>query len=66
MIKYNNIKQIIESLNINRECGIREKAFDWQEIATRSFKDKRKIINVCKKYGKVQRHFYGFSVRLEL
>ena len=27
--------------------------------------NKRKIINVCKKYGKVQRHFHGFSVRLE-
>lgn len=63
MIKYNNIRQIIESLNLNRDCGIREKAFDWQEIGTKDLLNRHRIINICKRYGKVQRHFQGFSVR---
>lgn len=62
MIQYNTMNDIIESMRIACECGIREKAFDWKEIDTRRLK-KRRVIKACKPYGKTKRVLHGFVVK---
>ena len=63
MIQYNTMNDIIESMRIACECGIREKAFDWKEIAIKGFKNKRRIIKLCKPYGKIKLVPQGFIIK---
>ena len=62
-IRYHTMRDIIDSLQVSLDCGIREKAFDWAEIGVRGLKNKRRILNTCKRYGKVKCHLHGFSIR---
>lgn len=62
-IKYHSMKDILESMRIGCECGLREKAFDWKEIAIKGFRNKRRIIKACKPYGKIKRMPQGFVIK---
>lgn len=62
-IKYNSMKDIVEGMRISRECGIREKAFDWKEIGIKGFRNRHRIIKICKTYGKIKRVPQGFIIR---
>ena len=63
-IRYFSMRDILKSLRISRECGMREVCFDWKEIAVRNIGSRNKIIRICKRYGKVKRHLRGFSIKL--
>jgi len=62
-IRYFTSRDIIQSIRQCREWGVREKAFDWKEIAVRGFINRHKVLSICKRYGKVSRHLRGFSIR---
>ncbi len=57
------MRDIIDSVENSRECGIMERAFDWDEIAIKSFRSKRRIIKACRAYGKVKRVKRGFVIK---
>lgn len=62
-INYHSIKDIIKGIRISCECGIREKAFDWKEIGVKGFRNRRRIIRICKKYGKIKHVPQGFIIK---
>lgn len=62
-VRYHTMDDIIEDMRINCECGIREKAFDWKEIAIKGFRNKSRIIKICKTYGKIKRVPQGFIIK---
>ena len=62
-IHYNTMNDIIESMRIACECGIREKAFDWKEIAIKGLRNKNRIIKICKTYGRIKRVPQGFIIK---
>ena len=68
-IKYNipepEIKtpaEIVDTLITMHKMNIREIAFDWRDIALGKV-SKRKLLKVCRAYGKVRYKWHGFSVR---
>lgn len=62
-IRYFSMQDIIESMRIACECGIREKAFDWKEIAIKGIANKHRIMKICKSYGKIRRVYRGFVIK---
>lgn len=64
-IKYRGINDIIKSMQIACRCGIREKAFDWKEIGVKSFRNRLRIIQICKPYGKIKRVPQGFIIKFD-
>lgn len=62
-IHYHSIQDIIKSMQIACECGIREKAFDWKEIAAKGIVNRHKIMKICKSYGKIRRVRHGFVIK---
>ena len=62
-VKYTTMQTIVNFVKTNLNCGIRECSFDWDEIAIKGLKNRRRIIKFCKRYGKIKRHRKGFSVR---
>lgn len=61
--RYRSMRDIAEGIRASQECHVREKTFDWRDIAVKGFINKHKIIRACKFYGKVQRVRYGFIVK---
>lgn len=64
-IRYHSMKDVVEGMRISCECGIREKAFDWKEIDIKGFLNKRRIIKLCKTYGKIKRVPQGFIIKFD-
>ena len=64
-IQYSSIQDIIESMRIACACGIREKAFDWKEVAVKGFLNRHRIMNICKPYGKIRIVPHGFVIKFE-
>lgn len=62
-IRYYSMRDIVKGMQIACECGIREKAFDWKEIAAKGFINKHRIMKICKPYGKVRRVRHGFVIK---
>ena len=62
-VRYYSMKDIIDSVKYSQECGIMERAFDWDEIAIKSLRSKRCIIKACRAYGKVRRVKRGFVIK---
>lgn len=60
-IKFKTPEEIINTLEIMKECGIREMVFDWRDINFGKIK-KRSLIKACRKYGKVRRRRKGFYI----
>jgi len=65
MIRYNSMNDIVESMRVACLCGIREKTFDWKEIGIKGFRNKHKIIKLCKPYGKIKRVPQGFIIKFD-
>ena len=61
--RYCSMRDIAEGIRASRECHVREKTFDWNDIAVKGFINKYRIIRACKFYGKVRRVRYGFIVK---
>ena len=62
-IHYRSMEDILRGIRITHECGFKEKVFDWGEISLKGFFNRRKIIKMCKPYGKIRRVRYGFIIK---
>lgn len=62
-IKYFSMRDILNSIKINRNLNIKEKSFDWQEISVKGIINKYRIIKNCKRYGKIKRVPQGFIIK---
>ncbi len=57
--------QVVDTIVTMKKCGVREMAWDWRDIKLGKVK-RSTLIKICRKYGKVRRKWYGFSIRFNV